>query len=552
MSAQEDIPVLLLDDEKLVRMTISAWLRPTHFKPVQASNATEALAALKSNRFQAIISDVMMDGIDGFQFRELVRQSDARVPVIFLTALVNDADNGFMRKVMSDVNSYYVPKTAPKEYLVGKLEQVVKSYVAENSVAELQASLDKSLDLAKLIQTSMLPPWIHGTKKFFASSFLKPLDKVGGDVYHSCRVGEDEALFFLGDISGHGVSSALAMTAVQAFLNQYNYVDGAHARDVVKIAREIDDFLAGHLHGIAYMPITIIYYNAAENRVRYLNAGNPRPKVFSRKDGSAIAINPDSKGVTPLGLIPQTPIEEKDVVDAVVPEDALVFAFSDGYVDVSTDEAGEDRLPEDVFDEVCSTFASDEAICSAAIPQRILATVDSLGYDRHQDDMALLVFGRKIAQENSATFVVRMNTEAIDAAAQRGGEFIRRVRPDLAELSVKVELLLDEHLMNVHDHALDDFGRRHDPSVVRVELTGDYAVVSCWDHGREWTGPEDIRARPEAKLDRQNEDLGNHGRGEAIMRKIATRISRQRFYDLNQNIFYIPLNSTQEGSGGGY
>ena len=551
MAEKEEIPVLILDDERLVRLTLTAWLRPTKFKPTVVGTAAEAMEAMKQSRFQAIVSDVMMEGMGGFMFRDYVRTVDRHVPVIFLTALVNDADNSFMRKVMADLNSYYVPKTAPKEYLIGKLDQVVSAYIAETSVARMKEHLDKSLDLANIVQRSMLPPWTRDAGRYFYSAFLQPLDRVGGDVFHYCPIGKDAALLILGDISGHGISSALAMTAIQVYFSHFSTLSDREARNVVGLAREIDAFILEHLKNVAYMPATIIYYDSATNLIRYLNAGNPEPLAFRRGDGSEIALNPDRRGATPLGFIPTGAFTDDDVVEMTLPDDALVVVGTDGVVDLTADEAGEEHIDDATIKDVLSALVADDRDCVSAMPQRLLATLDSLGYDHHQDDMTVMIFGRKRPQEMARNFAVPMNPAAIDEVVQQCGEFVREKKPECAEVSVKIEMLLNEHLMNVHDHAMDEFSRRHEPSIVRIALSDDYATVSCWDNGKSWTGPKDIRDRSSEKFDLQNETMNNHGRGEAIMRTIVARISRQRFYNLNQNIFYIPLKPTQEGMGGG-
>lgn len=537
----EKVDVLLLDDERLVRLTIGTWLKATHFRVTALGSPVEAMEAVRHTKFQAIITDVMMEGVDGFMFRDFVRTVDKEVPVIFLTSLVNDSDNTFMRKVMGDYNSYYVPKDSPREYLVGKLEQVVRAYRAETGVGRLQEGLERSMRLAQLVQNSMLPTWAHVGKEYFYGSLWKPCSQVSGDLFQWFPISDDACLFVFGDISGHGVAAALAMTAMQAYLQRASSLSDAEARDVRALAQNIDRFLTANLKDVAYMAGTVVYFNAKERRLRYLNAGGVDLMCYSRGKGERFELNPDKRGCPPLGLIPDAVFRPEDVVDVIIPEDAIVLSVSDGILDLTADEAGEERIPSDLAEEVSAELAHDRAGGACVFPHRLLSTMEKLGYVHAQDDIQVVAFGPNLRHCDACGMEVAMNPAAIDEAAVKVGDFVRRSLPDDDELSVKAELLVGEHLMNVHDHALDDYQRRHERSILRASVEGDYLVLASWDRGRAWDGPEDIRARSDAKLETQNDDMANHGRGEAIVRKLSVRLSRQRIFDLNRNVFYIPL-----------
>ncbi|MBE5882795.1 MAG: response regulator transcription factor, partial [Lachnospiraceae bacterium] len=49
-------------------------------------NATEAYDALYENLFDLIVSDIMMPGVDGFEFAKSVRELNEEIPILFMTA----------------------------------------------------------------------------------------------------------------------------------------------------------------------------------------------------------------------------------------------------------------------------------------------------------------------------------------------------------------------------------------------------------------------------------------------------------------------------------
>ena len=81
-----DTAVLVVDDEEQLRKLIDRMLSRAGLKVQTAAGGEEALVLLRSGRrFDTIVSDLMMPGMDGMQFLREIRQLDLDVPVIFLT-----------------------------------------------------------------------------------------------------------------------------------------------------------------------------------------------------------------------------------------------------------------------------------------------------------------------------------------------------------------------------------------------------------------------------------------------------------------------------------
>ena len=90
--------ILVVDDEKLIRLTVSAKLKKAGYTPVAVENVDEAVQILKErlHHFSAIISDIMMGSMDGFDFRDIVRGMDRSMPFFFMTALDPEEGSGFL------------------------------------------------------------------------------------------------------------------------------------------------------------------------------------------------------------------------------------------------------------------------------------------------------------------------------------------------------------------------------------------------------------------------------------------------------------------------
>jgi CheY-like chemotaxis protein len=92
---------LLVDDEDDIRRVARMSLeRVGGWTVTDASSADEALAAAQTERFDAVLLDVMMPDVDGPSTLGLLRPIiGADVPVVFLTAKVQPADVTRLREL---------------------------------------------------------------------------------------------------------------------------------------------------------------------------------------------------------------------------------------------------------------------------------------------------------------------------------------------------------------------------------------------------------------------------------------------------------------------
>ncbi len=91
MPEVEAATILLVDDEPGVRMTLAANLELEGFTVSEAASVFEAIELLTHNRFDLLISDVRMPGLDGVAGLERLRAIQPELPAILVTGY--DADS---------------------------------------------------------------------------------------------------------------------------------------------------------------------------------------------------------------------------------------------------------------------------------------------------------------------------------------------------------------------------------------------------------------------------------------------------------------------------
>lgn len=78
--------ILVVEDDKDLNRTVCAFLNGNGYHATGCLNATAAYDAMYETMFDLIISDIMMPGIDGFEFAATVRSLNENIPILFMTA----------------------------------------------------------------------------------------------------------------------------------------------------------------------------------------------------------------------------------------------------------------------------------------------------------------------------------------------------------------------------------------------------------------------------------------------------------------------------------
>ena len=81
---------LIVDDEKTIRDLLEAFLETEGYETYTASSGIEGLRQVYEKRPDIVISDVVMSGMDGYEFSRLVRDA-CDAPIIMLTGLAEVA-----------------------------------------------------------------------------------------------------------------------------------------------------------------------------------------------------------------------------------------------------------------------------------------------------------------------------------------------------------------------------------------------------------------------------------------------------------------------------
>ena len=78
--------ILVVEDDRDLNRTVCAYLNHSGYEAVGCLNAQDAYDAMYDAMFDLIVSDIMMPGVDGFEFAANVRALNEFIPILFMTA----------------------------------------------------------------------------------------------------------------------------------------------------------------------------------------------------------------------------------------------------------------------------------------------------------------------------------------------------------------------------------------------------------------------------------------------------------------------------------
>lgn len=124
MKGVEQMKILVVDDEELIRSVIKEYATLEGYEVVEASNGLEAIDACKKDNFDLIVMDIMMPKLDGYQaVKEIYKEKS--IPVLMLSARGEEYDKllGFDL----GIDDYVQKPFSPKE-LMARIKAILKRY----------------------------------------------------------------------------------------------------------------------------------------------------------------------------------------------------------------------------------------------------------------------------------------------------------------------------------------------------------------------------------------------------------------------------------------
>lgn len=220
--------LLIIDDDRVVRASIAAYLEDSGFTVLQAADGVEGFELFQSAQPDLVICDLRMPKLGGIELIRRMVELGSEIPVIVVSGagVMNDAVEA-LRLGAADYLIKPIEDLAVLEHSIKRsLERARLRKENELYQQQLQESLNllkEDQDAGHRAQMNMLPttPWVRGGLHF--SHKVIPSLYLSGDFIDYFRIDDDRTFFYLADVSGHGASSAFATILLKFITGRWLY-----------------------------------------------------------------------------------------------------------------------------------------------------------------------------------------------------------------------------------------------------------------------------------------------------------------------------------------
>ncbi|MTI10984.1 response regulator [Curvivirga aplysinae] len=199
--------VLVVDDHRDIREPLVRYLSQNGFRTSDAEDATTARQILNGNSIDLVVLDIMMPGEDGLSLCRHI-QATSEIPVILLTAMVDDTDRIIGLEMGADD---YVTKPFNPRELIARIKAVLR---------RTEALPPKTVQAAEGPEIFQFADWkLDSTKRALIDT---------NDVTHPLSTAEYDLLYVF-------------VTHPNMVLSRDQLLDLARGRDAIPFDRSVDN-----------------------------------------------------------------------------------------------------------------------------------------------------------------------------------------------------------------------------------------------------------------------------------------------------------------------
>ncbi|MFZ3420777.1 SpoIIE family protein phosphatase [Vibrio harveyi] len=386
--------ILLVDDSKTVLLYMTSALQKQGYEVIAVEDGESALEVLTHRTdIQFVLSDLMMPGISGIELcREL--KSSAFSRYIFFVLLSSRNDQESIIKGMDAGADDFVDKKTSVEELQARIRAGFRTLELHNTLTTKNQELDlayqtiqQDLDSAGELMEQLLPveEQIHTAQ--FSFTYV-PCTKIGGDMLGYVELDESHVAFYVFDVSGHGISSALMAFSIQQTLSQRNKLESItldwsdneyRISEPAAVIERLNRRYQQTQNSKLYFTIEYAVLNTETGELNYCTAGHPK-FVWQQTEHNCLELVGDNNFI--VGAL--EPMMYQGGSIQLKPNDALWF-FSDGLLEAKQGEElyGIDRL--------LSNIEGSKAMPEKAQTNAVLEQVQNWqGKPEIDDDVSLL------------------------------------------------------------------------------------------------------------------------------------------------------------------
>jgi serine phosphatase RsbU (regulator of sigma subunit) len=245
----------------------------------------------------------------------------------------------------------------------------LKLSMARERLAELKR-IERDIEIARQVQQRLFPQSRPPMSTIDYCGVCKPASRIGGDYYDYFLLSDRKLAIAIGDVSGHGISAALLMASVEAFVRSNSHAYGDNLKSFIA---GMNSFLYQSTEDSKFVTFFYCVYDDSVRKLVYINAGHNPPFLLS--NGSISRLD---RGGLLLGAVDNAEYEQGEVN---LNAGDILLLYTDGVTEAMNGKEelyGEERLKETLLNN-CNAKAE-------TLQSVILEALSSYSGARAQDD----------------------------------------------------------------------------------------------------------------------------------------------------------------------
>ena len=327
--------VLVVEDELVNQLILRQSLEQQGYEVEVASNGEAGLAKAETFLPSLIICDWVMPQMSGVDVCRQIKANPNLASIFFILLTARNKVQDRIEGLDSGADDFLNKPVDPGE-LQARVRSGLRIYQAQQELKQLadalqaqQRRLDTELSRAANYVTALLPQPLAG--KVQVKSRFFPSQQLGGDCFDFYWLDDDHLVFYLLDVSGHGLGAALPSVSMQQVLRSQS-LPNANFIDPKSVLTALNQVFQMSEQNPRFFSIWYGVYCHSTRLLSYASAGHP-PAVLVVPTGEYHSVG--QEGQLPIGMFTDS---EYETNSTEIESGSILYLFSDGLYEIQQAE----------------------------------------------------------------------------------------------------------------------------------------------------------------------------------------------------------------------
>ncbi len=258
-----------------------------------------------------------------------------------------------------------------------EITRTIENFILLKQVDEKNRQMEAELEIATRVHNSLIPESIQTEKADIAVSYI-PMRAIGGDYAKFSFLDEDRLMFFISDVTGHGVPAALMVNRLHAEFEQL----AKQSREPGLLMRDLNKFILRDFQGTSmYLSAFCGLLDFKSMKLVYSNYGHPSQYMY-QLSGTRVNMLRSEGGLLGIDFDDGAPILQNEMSFGY--GDSILL-FTDGVIETANkngESFGDERIGEFV--------RNSTELTSAESNQRLIEQLTAFSDGEFKDDVFIV------------------------------------------------------------------------------------------------------------------------------------------------------------------